>query len=82
VLISDEVIFTEAALAEFVEGRNKGGGVEKPDLRTPSIPGAIPSVQPDHGTTDLDVADTAAEAPAKKTPAKQAAADETTEEKA
>src|SRR5687768_4808691 len=72
VLISDEVVFTEAALAEFVEGRNKGG-VEKPDLRTPSIPGAIPSVQPDHGTTDLDVADTAAEAPA-KTPAQKAPA--------
>jgi large subunit ribosomal protein L4 len=74
VLISDEVVFTEAALAEFVEGRNKGGGVEKPDLRTPSIPGAIPSVQPDHGTTDLDDADTAAEAPAKKAAAKKAPA--------
>jgi large subunit ribosomal protein L4 len=96
VLVADEVVFTETALAEYVDGRNKNAGVEKPDLRTPDIPGAIPSMQPDHGTTDLDVeaeAATAAEAApakkaaAKKAPAKKAAAeasadDETTEEKA
>jgi large subunit ribosomal protein L4 len=98
VLVADEVVFTEAALAEYVAGRSNGGAVEKPDLRTPDIPGAIPSVKPDHGTTDLDVdTDTAAEAApatkatatndaATKAPAKTAAAeepaDETTEEKA
>jgi large subunit ribosomal protein L4 len=81
VLVADEVVFTEAALAEFVEGRNKGGGVEKPDLRTPAIPGAIPSVQPDHGTTDLDVAGTAAEAPVKKATAKKATAKKATAKK-
>jgi large subunit ribosomal protein L4 len=78
VLVADEVIFTETALAEFVDGRSNGAGVEKPDLRTPDIPGAIPSVKPDHGTTDLDVdtdAGTAAEAaPAKKSAAKKAPA--------
>ena len=82
VLVADEVVFTETALAEYVDGRSTGAGVEKPDLRTPDIPGAIPSVKPDHGTTDLDVADSAvaAEAPAKKAaaaddaPAEQAAA--------
>ncbi len=31
--------------------------VAKPDLTTPDIPGAIPSVQPAQGTTDLDTAD-------------------------
>src|SRR5690349_7912625 len=95
VLIADEVVFTESALAEFVAGpvKGKGRGVEKPDLTTPDIPGAIPSMKLDHGTTDLDVAATASEAvpakkaaakkaPAKKAPAKKAAADETTEEKA
>jgi large subunit ribosomal protein L4 len=68
VLVADEVVFTETALAEYVAGpaKGKGPGTEKPDLTTPDIPGAIPSMEPDHGTTDLDVA----------------AADETTEEKA
>jgi large subunit ribosomal protein L4 len=80
VLVADEVVFTETALAEYVDGRSTGAGVEKPDLRTPDIPGAIPSVKPDHGTTDLDVADSAvaAEAPAKKA----AAADDAPAEKA
>jgi large subunit ribosomal protein L4 len=79
VLVSDEVVFTETALAEYVAGPAKGKrrGVEKPDLTTPDIPGAIPSMELDHGTTDLDLA---AEAPvkkaaAKKAPAKKAAAD-------
>jgi large subunit ribosomal protein L4 len=79
VLVSDEVVFTETALAEYVAGPAKGKrrGVEKPDLTTPDIPGAIPSMELDHGTTDLDLA---AEAPVKKTaakkaPAKKAAAD-------
>ena len=58
VLVSDEVVFTEAALAEFVAGpaTGKRRGVEKPDLTTPDVPGAIPSIQPVQGTTDLDVA--------------------------
>lgn len=58
VLVSDEVVFTESALAEYVAGpaRGKQTGVEKPDLTTPDIPGAIPSIQPTTGTTDLDVA--------------------------
>jgi large subunit ribosomal protein L4 len=58
VLVADEVVFTETALAEYIEGPAKGKNVEieKPDLTTPDIPGAIPSVQPVTGTTDLDVA--------------------------
>jgi large subunit ribosomal protein L4 len=89
VLLADEVVFTEAALAEFVTGPHSGSGVEKPDLRTPDVPGAIPSMELDHGTTDLDTGDdtgtsTAAEAPAtkaaaKKAPAKKVAAGATAE---
>src|ERR671926_1654260 len=47
VLNADEVVFTETALAEFVAGPGsaRGGGVDKPDLTTPDIPGAIPSIQ-------------------------------------
>jgi large subunit ribosomal protein L4 len=77
VLVADEVVFTETALAEYVAGpaKGKGRGTEKPDLTTPDIPGAIPSMELDHGTTDLDVAATASEAaPAKKAAAKKAAA--------
>nr|WP_281371486.1 50S ribosomal protein L4 [Petropleomorpha daqingensis] len=79
VLNADDVIFTEDALAEFVGGRQTAA-VDKPDLTTPHIPGAIPSIEGE-GTTDLDVAETPAEAapaakkaPAKKAPAKKAAA--------
>ena len=67
VLVADEVVFTEAALAEFVAGPAKGRGVAKPDLTTPDVPGAIPSIQPAEGTTDLDLAtgtDTDEETPA------------------
>jgi large subunit ribosomal protein L4 len=85
VLVADEVVFTETALAEYVAGpaKGKGRGVEKPDLRTPDIPGAIPSMQLDHGTTDLDVAATASEAaPAKKAAAKKAPAKKAVAKKA
>ncbi|SNR85765.1 LSU ribosomal protein L4P [Geodermatophilus saharensis] len=65
VLVSDEVVFTETALAEFVAGPHGGDRVSlaKPDLTTPDIPGAIPSVQPapGQGTTDLDIAADAAD---------------------
>ncbi|MBB3084925.1 50S ribosomal protein L4 [Geodermatophilus sabuli] len=67
VLVSDEVVFTETALAEFVAGPTSGKrrGVEKPDLTTPDVPGAIPSIQPAQGTTDLDLdSDTTEEKPA------------------
>jgi large subunit ribosomal protein L4 len=74
VLVSDEVVFTETALAEYVAGRSSGGSA-KPDLETHLIPGeAVPSVAPAEAE-----AGTAAEAPvkkaaAKKAPAKKAAA--------
>jgi 50S ribosomal protein L4 len=77
VLNADEVIFTEAALAEFVAGaatRPARGGVAKPDLTTPDIPGAIPSIEGE-GTTDLDLgAEAPSAAPAKKAAAKKAVA--------
>jgi large subunit ribosomal protein L4 len=74
VLNADDVVFTEAALEEFVSGPHAAPVVAKPDLRTPDIPGAIPSIEGE-GVTDLDVEDagTAAEAPATKAAAKKAA---------
>jgi large subunit ribosomal protein L4 len=75
VLVADEIVFTEAALAEFVAGRSGGAqGRVKPDLTTPDIPDAVPSVAPaeGQGTTDVDVAP-AKKAAAKKAPAKKAA---------
>jgi large subunit ribosomal protein L4 len=76
VLNADEVVFTSDALAEFVAGpakRGRAGSVELPDLTTPDIPGAIPSIEGE-GTTDLDLGATPAEpAPAKKAAAKKAA---------
>jgi large subunit ribosomal protein L4 len=77
VLVSDEVVFTETALAEFVAGPHGGGSgagggttsLVKPDLTTPDIPGAIPSMQPAQGTTDLDLqagADTATDSTEEK----------------
>ena len=47
VLVSDEVIFTEAALAEFVAGPVKGKrSAALPDLATHETPGGIPSIAP------------------------------------
>ncbi|MGY1748218.1 50S ribosomal protein L4 [Modestobacter sp. SYSU DS0511] len=79
VLVSDEVVFTETALAEFIAGPARGGSsVELPDLTTPDVPGGIPSIE-GTGTTDLDLGEAPAEAApvkkaaAKKAPAKKAA---------
>ncbi len=73
VLVADEVIFTETALAEFIAGPGKGRRVEKPDLTTPNIPGAIPSIQGE-GTTDLDLGQTPAEPASARTAAARTAA--------
>jgi large subunit ribosomal protein L4 len=97
VLVADEVVFTETALAEYVEGRSRGAstGATKPDLATREIPGGIPSVAPAEGEGTVETETAAEAAPATKPAAKKAAtkapakkaaaeadADETTEEKA
>ncbi len=68
VLLSDEIVFTESALAEFVSGRVKGEGAgpELPDLATRETPGGIPSIAPAQGEGTVETEST----------------DETTEEKA
>jgi large subunit ribosomal protein L4 len=75
VLVADEVIFTEAALAEFVAGRS-GAGSEggKPDLATRLTPGGVPSIAPAEGEGTVEAVTGAEPAPAKKAPAKKAAA--------
>lgn len=84
VLVADEVVFTETALAEYVESRSKSAsaGATKPDLATRETPGGIPSIAPSVGEGTVETAPaegegtvetgTAAEAPAKA--AKKAAA--------
>jgi len=72
VLVADQVVFTEAALAEYVEAKSKGGSV-KPDLATREISGGIPSIAPAEGEGTVETG-TAAEAPAKKAAAKKAPA--------
>jgi large subunit ribosomal protein L4 len=83
VLVADEVVFTETALAEYVTGASRGGsrngGHAKPDLDPHLIPGGVPSVVPPEGEgtveADVDATGTAAEAaPAKKAAAKKAPA--------
>ena len=82
VLVADEVVFTEAALAEFVSGPARGRGVAKPDLTTPDIPGAIPSIQGE-GTTDLDLGESLVEpAPETTSAARTAAPTATTPQEA
>jgi large subunit ribosomal protein L4 len=73
VLVADEVVFTETALAEYVAGRSKGSGAELPDLATHVTPGGVPSIAPAEGEGTVETA-TVAEAPATKAPAKKAAA--------
>jgi large subunit ribosomal protein L4 len=81
VLVADEVIFTESALAEYVEGRTGGSrsDVDLPDVATRETPGGVPSIAPAAGEGTVE---TAAEAPAKKAPAKKAAAKKAPAEKA
>lgn len=73
VLVADEVVFTETALAEYVAGPAKGKGRQLPDLATREISGGVPSVAPAEGDGTVETT-TAAEAPAKKAAAKKAAA--------
>ena len=73
VLVADEVVFTETALAEYVAGPAKGKGRQLPDLATREIPGGVPSVAPAEGDGTVETT-TAAEAPAKKAAAKKAPA--------
>jgi large subunit ribosomal protein L4 len=82
VLVSDEVVFTETALAELVAGpvSGKRRDVELPDLSTHKTPGGVPSIAPAEGegtveTTTAAEAAPAKKAAAKKAPAKKAAAD-------
>ena len=81
VLVADEVVFTETALAEYVAGPVQGRGQpSSPDLATHLTPGGVPSIAPAEGEGTVETA-TAAEAPAKKAaakkaPAKKAAADD------
>src|SRR3712207_3013885 len=51
VLVADEVVFTETALAEFVSGPEKGkrSGAVLPDVSTHEIPGGVPSIAPAAG---------------------------------
>jgi large subunit ribosomal protein L4 len=44
VLVADEVVFTEAALAEFVAGPAKGKGRAFPDLSTTEVDDEVPSI--------------------------------------
>ncbi len=62
VLVSDDVIFTEDALEQFLAGPTKGKSAtgrarstDLPDLSTPTIGGEVPSVAP--ATADKDSAD-------------------------
>jgi large subunit ribosomal protein L4 len=75
VLVNDEIVFTEAALAEFVAGRTRGGeGTVKPDLATHETPGGIPSIAPAEGEGTVETEATPAKkATAKTAPAKKAA---------
>jgi large subunit ribosomal protein L4 len=70
VLVADDVVFTESALAEYVEGRR--GGAAKPDLATREVPGGVPSIAPAEGEGTVETA--AGAAPATKTAAKKTAA--------
>jgi large subunit ribosomal protein L4 len=79
VLVADEVVFTETALAEYVAGPAKGKGRALPDLATREISGGVPSIAPAEGEGTVE---TAAEAPAKKAAAKKAPATKAAAKKA
>lgn len=70
VLVADEVVFTETALAEYVTGRSKS----LPDVGTHVTPGGVPSVAPAEGEGSVEATTGAEPAPAKKAAAKKAPA--------
>jgi len=72
VLVADEVVFTEAALAEFVAGRLRGQGADLPDVSTHVTPGGIPSIAPAEGEGTVET--TATPAPAATTASRSATA--------
>jgi len=76
VLVADEVVFTEAALAEFITARTKGedAGGELPDLATRETPGGVPSIAPAEGEGTVETVTGAEPAPAKKAAATKAPA--------
>ena len=76
VLVADEVVFTEAALAEFITARTKGedAGGELPDLATRETPGGVPSIAPAEGEGTVETVTGAEPAPAKKAAGKKAPA--------
>src|SRR5215212_6655106 len=73
VLVADEVVFTETALAEYVAGRSKA----LPDLATHVTPGGVPSVAPAEGEGTVEAVTGAEPAPAKQAAAKTAPAKRT-----
>jgi large subunit ribosomal protein L4 len=70
VLVADEVVFTETALAEYVAGRSNA----LPDLATHVTPGGVPSVAPAEGEGTVEAASAAESAPAQTAAAKKAPA--------
>jgi large subunit ribosomal protein L4 len=74
VLVADEVVFTETALAEYVAGPAKGKGRTLPDVSTREISGGIPSVAPAEGEGTVETGTASEGAPAKKAAAKKAPA--------
>ena len=84
VLVADEVVFTETALAEFVAGPAKGrtgtgraSSTELPDLSTSELSGGVPSIAPaeGEGTVEVTSAPAAPESVAAKPRTTAAAAD-------
>jgi large subunit ribosomal protein L4 len=81
VLVADEVVFTETALTEYIDGRSNGGHL-KPDLDPHVIPGGIPSIAPAEGEGTVETGTAAESAPATKAAAKKAPAKKTAGEAA
>jgi len=87
VLVADEVVFTETALAEYVAGpgavgRGAASSDELPDVSTHVTPGGLPSVAPAEGEGTVETDAAAEAAPRVRAPRKVAAADVTTPEQA
>jgi large subunit ribosomal protein L4 len=76
VLVADEVVFTETALTEYIDGRSNGGHL-KPDLDPHVIPGGIPSIAPAEGEGTVETGTAAEPVPATKAAAKKAPAKKT-----
>ncbi|RFU23364.1 50S ribosomal protein L4 [Geodermatophilus marinus] len=78
VLVADEVVFTEAALAEFVSGPSRDRGRDLPDVATSLTKGGVPSIAPAEGEGTVETTEAPDPQATPRTPGRAVPAEDVT----